>query len=126
MDLINKIKENLKTLKDRLYGADESDWERVAIWEKELQKAAIIEDLGNHAGVKMLRESIGNFVKGLSEQVEKDRGPIGKSDKEKLEWFNNREMLYIKIDSYNWFLDLFAKASRQIEAIGRDVENEIK
>jgi len=109
------ILDKLEQLKKRfLDGRDDATFQ-IKLWEDEINESFLLDDLSKHDGVRLVREKIKDILEVFddslrdSETSEKERGRI----------FAERNV-------YQWFDELFLRASISLESKEKQIDNELK
>ena len=120
------IQAKIEQLKKKLEGGYPEDIAQVEAWEREAKEQMLVDELGEHAGMRLIREELERRAKAMEENLAKDRGPEELTEKSAVVWALARRSVFDKLEIYKWFLGLFPMAKERVGAIGEAVERELK
>lgn len=118
------IQNKLKKLRGKLEGGDQEDFDKVALWEREYKEASLIDNLGDLAAVKMLKERLEQKLKTAEEWMSMSMPE--KLNTDALDYCLKRAVTQKEIEIYNWFLGLFTTTKNTMEAVEGAIDKELE
>ena len=108
------ILEKLEKLKAKFRDGRDDSQLTIQQWEKEIGEAFVIDNLGRHDGVKLLRKKIGDILEMFEDELLNQ-----KTSEER------RKQIFAEKAVYEWIDSVFVNATRSLESKEKEIDYQL-